>query len=352
MPEPDTICGYALADVRKSLREAIDHRDRRASYRWAAELVVTPGAVGSLWASYWLAWATAQGAGSASPTLPILLKQTWTSITDAAHELQDWTAFRNEPDVRACVAEMTTRLLDQPRQTPVVWPSKEIILYDVGTMRSTSPPVATDGPAVLAVWQRNNDAMEIRMMAGRFLASLETGDLRGCLSAIAWTLLPPAQQGLPLPLKCAERGPSALPAKARTSPLWFWLDIGREFLKQRQGLHRGWPTMHSAISDAFRQNYKRWTVADRMRLLLAWVLQLRASLLPAPSELWTTAPIQQNLADIDLPYKEIAVEMADPNTVLLRSTSKPKEVTQKSRSEAKMAEADAAVMAAMGLTED
>lgn len=118
MPEPDTICGYALADVRKSLREAIDHRDRRAAHRWAAELVVTPGAVGSLWASYWLAWAAAQGAGSASPTIPILLKQTWSSITNAAHDLGDWAAFRNEPEIRACVAETTTRLLDQSRQTP------------------------------------------------------------------------------------------------------------------------------------------------------------------------------------------------------------------------------------------
>ena len=354
MPEPDTICGYNLADIRKSLREAIDHRDRRASHRWAAEMVATPGAVGSLWASYWLAWATAQGAGSASPTLPILLKQSWGTIADAAHELQDWTAFRNESQVRALVAETTSRLLDQPRQTPVVWPTKEITLYDVGNMRSTQPPVATDGPVVLTAWKRNEDAMEVRMMAGRFLTSLETGDLRGALSAIAWTLMPPAQQGLPQPLKCAERGPAALTAKIRASPLWFWLELGGHWLRSRQGIHRGWPTMHAAIADAFRQNYKRWTPVDRMRLLLAWVLQLRASLLPQPAELWTANPVQQQLAEIDLPYKEIAAELANPNSVLLKPDQKivQKEVSQKSKSESKMAEADAAIMAAMGLTED
>jgi len=344
-----------LTDVRKSLCEAIDHRDRRASHRWAAELVATPGAVGSLWASYWLAWAAAQGAGSASPTLPILLKQTWASITDAAHELGgDWAAFRNEPEIRACVAETTTRLLDQPRQTPVVWPTKEITLYDVGTMRSTAPPVATDGPVVLAVWQRNEDAMEIRMMGGRFLTSLETGDLRGALSAVAWTMMTQVQQGLPQPLKCAERGPSALPAKARASPLWFWLDLGRAFFRERltSGMHRGWPTMHTAVTDAFRNNYKRWTPAERMRLLLAWILQVRASMLPQPESLWTAQSVQQQLADIDLPYKEIAAELADPNSVILKTPVQKKEVSQKSRSEAKMAEADAAVMASLGITDD
>ena len=352
MPEPDTICGYALADVRKSLRDAIDHRDRRAAHRWAAELVATPGAVGSLWASYWLAWAAAQGAGSASPTIPILLKQTWSSITNAAHDLGgDWAAFRNEPEIRACVAETTTRLLDQARQTPVVWPTKEITLYDVGTMRSTAAPVATDGPVVMAVWQRNEDAMELRMMAGRFLTSLESGDLRGALSAVAWTLMPQAQQGLAVPLKCAERGPTALPAKARASPLWFWLEIGRSFLK-KTGIHRGWPTMHAAIAEAFHNNYKRWTTTDRMRMLLAWILQLRASLLPQQESLWTAPSVQQQLADIDLPYKEIAGELANPNMVILGKPVAKKELSQKSRSEAKMAEADAAVMAALGITDD
>lgn len=353
MPDPDTICGYNLADVRKSLREAIDHRDRRASHRWAAEMVATPGAVGSLWSAFWLAWAAAQGAGSASPTMPILLKQSWETIADAAHQLQDWTAFRNESQVRALVAETTCRLLDQARMTPVVWPSKDITLYDVGNMRTSNPPVVTDGPVVLATWQRNNDAMELRMMAGRFLTSLESGDLRGSLSAVAWTMLSPAQQGLPLPLKCAERGPASLPAKARASPLWFWVELGGNWLRSRQGLHRGWATMHSAIATAFRDNYKRWTAVDRMRLLLAWILQLRASLLPPPAELWTAAPIQQQLADIDLPYKEIAAELANPDAVVIKKeTAKVKEQSQKSRSETKMAEADAAVMAALGITEE
>jgi hypothetical protein len=345
MPDPDTICGYSLSDVRKSLRDTIDRRDRRASHRWTAELIATPGAIGSLWASYWLAWAVSQGAGSASPTIPILLKQTWATMSAAAHDLDgDWTAFRNEPEVRACAAEMTTRLLDQPRQTPVIWPSKEITLYDVGVMRSANPPIATDGPIVLSVWRRDEDAMDLRVMAGYWITALESGDIRRALTAVAWTM----QQ---TDMKCADRGPSVLTPKARSSPLWFWLELGRAWYSKWAGVHRGWPTMHAAITEAFRIHYKRWTQMERMRLLLAWNLQIRASLVPQTADLWTTLPLNQTFTEIDLPYKEIAAELADPNAAIVKSPPK-KEMTQKSRSEAKMAEADAAILASLGFTED
>jgi hypothetical protein len=274
-------------------------------------------------------------------------------IANKAQELQDWAAFRNDPDVRVCTSELTTRLLEQPRQSPVVWPSKEITLYDVGNMRTASPPVAVDGPTVLTVWKREEDALEYRMMAGRFLTFLESGDLRGALSAVAWTMMSPAQQGLQAPLKCDSRGPATLPAKARSSPLWFWLEIGRVFLQRRPSLHRGWPTMHAAITDAFRTNYRRWTALERMRLLLAWILQLRASLSPHSESLWAVSAVQKSYDAIDLPYKEVAAELTDPAAVLQKE-SKTKAIvsTQKSRSELKMAEADAAIAAAMGLAEE
>ena len=344
------------------MHEAIDYRERRAAFRWTAELVATPGAVGSLWASYWLAWATAQG----DPALPIILKQNWSLIEDAALQLADWVLFRNNSDVRACAAETTTRLLDQPRQSPVIWPSKEIILYDVGNMRSATQPVATDGPVVMAVWNRNEDAMEHRLMAGQFISSLESGDLRGALSAVAWTLLTNVQQGLQAPLKCGQRGPPTIPAKARSSPIWFWLEIGRKYLLSRPGLHRGWITMHAALSEAFKSNYKRWTASDRMRILLAWILQLRASLLPQPDSIWSVPAIKQNITTIDLPYKEVAAELVNPSTILMgdnrekvKGKDKDKDKVKVKvkagdssadmRTEAKMAEADAAIMASLGI---
>jgi len=342
--DTDTICGYKLSDVRKSLREAIDLRNRRAAHRWAAELVVTPGAVGSLWAAYWLAWASSPGV-TPSPTIPILLRQTWIAISDAAHQLQDWKAFRNATDVRRCVAEMTTRLLDTPRQTTVVWPTREIILHDVGTMRAAPPPAAADSPVVLETWDRLEDSLEVRIMAGRFLAAIESGDLRISLSAVAWTFLPASLQTVPM--KYAGRGPGSLPPKARASPLWFWLEIGGRFLKSRQG-HRGWPTMHAAVQEAFQQHYKRWTAAERMRLLLAWILQIRASFVPQSADMWTAHPIHLEEADLDLPYKEIAAELANPNTVLMKQKAEKKAST----SEEKMEIGDAAILASLGLTED
>jgi hypothetical protein len=352
----ETICSYTLADVRKSLWEAVDRRDIRAANRWTAELVATPGAVGSLWASYWLAWATSQS----GPTIPILLKQSWASITAAAKELVPaggWPAFRNDHDVRAIPAETTKRLLSLPRQTSVIWPSREIIMYDVANMRDSPVPAAADGPVVLRVWKRDEDALELRLMAGRFITHLETGDLRGALSALAWTLMTPAQQGLNAPLKCAERGLALVPSlskKIYQSPLWFWLDLGRSYYLSKPHMHKGWLTMHNAIAEAFRVHYKRWTTVERMRILLAWILQVRASMTQQPDSIWTAPPLHQTVDEIDLPYKEIAAELADPDSVLRQKEKQEKQEEQnsKTRSEAKMAEADAAVMAALGLGTD
>lgn len=351
--DSSTICGYALSDVRRSLRDAIDRRDARAAKRWSAELVVTPGAVGSLWASYWLAWASAQGV----PIIPILLRQTWETITITAKEYMDtgdgWPVFRNDHQIRAVVGEMTSRLLSQPRQTPVVWPSKEIVLYDVGNMRDTPPPAATDSPVVMRVWQRDADSMDLRMMAGRFLDSLERGDIRSALSAVAWTLLPAAHKG-----PVSERGPAtAKNQKERTSPIWFWLDIGKALLLSRgpAGLHRGWLTMHNAVAEAFALHFRRWSSADRMRMLLAWILQLRATWVAEPAGMWVADSVQQTAAEVDLPYKEIAAELADPQAVIhitpspvVPTVTEAKQQT-KERMESKIAEADAAIMAVFGL---
>jgi hypothetical protein len=112
--------------------------------------------------------------------------------------------------------------------------------------------------------------------------------------------------------------------------------------------------MHNAVADAFRNNYKRWTTVERMRILLAWTLQLRASMTQQPDSIWIAAPLNQSVEVIDLPYKEIAAELADPDAILRQNQKKQKETqeeqTNKTKSESKMAEADAAVMAALGLS--
>ena len=112
--------------------------------------------------------------------------------------------------------------------------------------------------------------------------------------------------------------------------------------------------MHNAVDEAFRVHYKRWSTVERMRILLAWTLQIRASMTQQPDSIWKAEPLNQSVEVIDLPYKEIAAELADPDAVLRQKQTKEKqeEQTNKTRSEAKMAEADAAVMAALGLGAD
>ena len=357
--KPTTICGYELTDIRKTLYDMIDRRDGHMAYRWTAELVATPAAVGSLWASYWAAWTA--GAG---PALAILLQQGWTDIVDAAKAhagaSTGWTSFRNDPEVRGLTTELTTRLLSQVRHSPAVWPSKEIVIFDISTLRdgwsAGAVPTATDSGAVLSIWQRSEDAMEYRFLAGAWIDCLQRGDLRIALSAVAWSLLTPAQQGKEGPMKCAERGPAALPPKCRASPLWFWLEMGGALLKSRQGLHRGWFTFHKAVVAAFREHYRRWTPTERMKVLLAWIQQIRASFTTHPESIWAAASISLTTADIDRPYKEIAAELADPESVIQYvgpSMTAADEKAQQARSmEDKIAEADAKVMAALGLTED
>ena len=124
--------------------------------------------------------------------------------------------------------------------------------------------------------------------------------------------------------------------------------------------------MHAALSEAFKSNYKRWTASDRMRILLAWILQLRASLLPQPDSIWSVPAIKQNITTIDLPYKEVAAELVNPSTILMgdnrekvKGKDKDKDKVKVKvkagdssadmRTEAKMAEADAAIMASLGI---
>lgn len=359
-----TTCGYELTDVRRTLRDAINIRDVRSANRWTAELVTTPGAIGSLWAAYWIAWADAQGAGSISPTIPILLRQIWDCQVEIIKEFGgDWGDFRNNPKVRADCSEMTRRLLIQPRQTPVIWPTKEMILYDISVMRDSwktgAVPAEVDSQAILRTWQREDDSMDLRMMGGQWLHSIQRGDIRMALSAVAWTLFPTASQGLMIPLKCAERGPAVLTPKQRASPLWFWLDLGRSLLMSRGDLHRGWVTMHNAIVDAMRTHYKRWTASERLKILLAWILQIRASFLPQPTNIWQAPAITQSTVDIDQPYQEISAELSDPDSAVygkpVETRVKVDENSKKetaARIEAKLKDADAALLAMMGMGED
>jgi hypothetical protein len=144
----------------------------------------------------------------------------------------------------------------------------------------------------------------------------------------------------------------------RTSPIWFWLDLGKALLAERgTGIHRGWYSMHQAIHAAFRDHFKRWTASERMRMLLAWILQIRATYVAEPNGLWTAEAMTQTLAEIDLPYKEVAAELANPQDQVIQHGRAPDPETESKKAKqarlaARMAESEAAVLAAMGLTEE
>ena len=79
---------------------------------------------------------------------------------------------------------------------------------------------------------------------------------------------------------------------------------------------------------------------------------------PHPNDLWTALPIDLTAAEVDLPYKEVAAELANPLTAIQKpAPSKKKEDEEGKKAVAdrainKMATADAAIYAALGLTEE
>ena len=94
-------------------------------------------------------------------------------------------------------------------------------------------------------------------------------------------------------------------------------------------------------------------------MLLAWILQIRAALEPNhPADMWVAPPLHFTAYEVDLPYKEIAAELAHPDAAIQRAPPTPAQlaVDEKkeaaARMEAKMAEADAAVLAALGLDDE
>jgi hypothetical protein len=333
-----TTCGYDLVDVRKSLREAIGRRDRRATNRWAAELVVTPGAIGSLWSTYWL---SCESGADGNPTLPILLSQTWTTLVEKAHaSATDWPSFRNDEGVRRAVAEMSCRLLDYPRQPTVALPSKEIALYDVSTMLDKTSPAMADSQIVLSIWSRNHDSMELRQLAGHWIECLTKGDTRIALSIIVWSLLPSTK------IKCGPRGPKG-PAAAKGSPIWYWFSLGAALLKG-SSVHPGWLTFHDVTVEAMTDHYRRWSSVDRLRIMLFWTMQIKASL--TSKETWSIKPVEITVGEIDLPYKEIANEILSPAAPVAKMIADPEsKESKKSKLDQQMKDADEQILAMLGI---
>jgi hypothetical protein len=71
--------------------------------------------------------------------------------------------------------------------------------------------------------------------------------------------------------------------------------------------------------------------------------------------LWIANPFTLTLAEIDRPYQEIAAELAPPDAVLFKNDRNPvapvvdSKKAAAEKAEAKMAEADAKIMAMLGL---
>jgi hypothetical protein len=112
--------------------------------------------------------------------------------------------------------------------------------------------------------------------------------------------------------------------------------------------------MHDDIVAAVTDHYKRLSANDRLRIVLFWILQLRASILDGEGQgLWSIKSV--TVSDVDLPYKEIAAEIAGGASVQQevekqsKKTEKTEKQAQQSKMEEKMKVADEQIMALLGI---
>jgi hypothetical protein len=138
-------------------------------------------------------------------------------------------------------------------------PVKDVALYDVSTILEKPMPASADSPIVLGVWSRNHDSMELRHLAGHWIDSLHSGEMRLSVSILVWSLLPTTK------LKCGPRGPSG----SKDSPIWYWFSLGAALLKAKS-LHPGWLTFHDTTVDAMKTHYRHWSAAERLKILMFW----------------------------------------------------------------------------------
>ena len=109
-----------------------------------------------------------------------------------------------------------------------------------------------------------------------------------------------------------------------------------------------------------REHFKRWSITDRMRILLAWALHLRNSVsVTSRTVEWSAPVLVLPDTEVDIPYKELAIEIANPDSLISHeggddddespAAQKRRKAEQRRKAELKLAEADAEIFSAMGL---
>jgi len=107
--------------------------------------------------------------------------------------------------------------------------------------------------------------------------------------------------------------------------------------------------MHDVTVEAMNDQYKRFSSVDRLRIMLFWTMQIKASL--TSKETWSIKPVEISVGEIDLPYKEIVNEILSPTHVpVTKKVADPEtKESKKSKLDQQMKEADDQVLAMLGI---
>jgi hypothetical protein len=138
--------------------------------------------------------------------------------------------------------------------------------------------------------------------------------------------------------------------------MWYWFSLGASLLKSTNA-HPGWLTFHDMTVEAMTDHYRRWSPTERLKILAFWTFNLRASL--SSKESWSIQPVTLTTEEIDLPYKEIAAELAGKNSLNQQvtqtqkqtqmQTPKDEKASKESKLSQKMKDADDTILAMLGI---
>jgi len=214
-----TLCGYAWADVVRSLVKAIGSADMIRAQRWAAELVCSELGLGRLEAALFQAWAI-----HVNSALPGWCQLWYTTIEQIrgfwSKSGGDIKAVRNTPIVRQIVAEAVAILVIAAKKPLPELPTSADVFREAETTRTRlrAGGGAGDQRITRLVWVPSSDGADLRTIGNELEASIRTLQKPRMLFWIAWILTLDTQTEAP-PAK--ERGPAHLPIKQRKSLFWY-----------------------------------------------------------------------------------------------------------------------------------
>jgi hypothetical protein len=219
----ETITGFALAEVQKTLLGSILQGDRTGSQRWTAELICTEKGYPKLLGIYiFLGYRYFLPAG-----------YSWVSHTRQKIRVMEekWRAsganikaFRNSIEVRALVAEWSEIWCQQQQKAVAKLPTKKEVFGAAASLKENlkKTPTPSLHTSVTSIWKTGYDCDDLRILGNELMWAIQHHQMTRALLYFTWMweLDDERVKGSPA-VFLLKRGPTHLPDSGREHIGWF-----------------------------------------------------------------------------------------------------------------------------------